>query len=225
MFPLRDINKAEKPPILTRILVVINITVFIYTLLNPNYEAIIGNYGFRPIYLYSMEHLETLFTSMFLHGGFEHIIGNMWFLWIFGDNVEDKLGRAQYMILYFLSGIFGSILFTLTSADPYIVAIGASGAVSGVLGAYLVLFPNARILTLIPIGYYFYRIVEIRAIYYIFIWFIMQALFASITLFTLVNLPVAYWAHIGGFIIGLIFGIIKRLGYNNKPLYQYLAND
>ena len=211
MFPLRDINKAESTPILTRLLVILNIAVFIYTLLSPNYEAIIETYGFRPIYLYTMTHLETMFTSMFLHGGFEHIIGNMWFLWIFGDNVEDKLGRPMFLTLYFLSGIFGSVLFSLTSINMNIVAIGASGAVSGILGAYLILFPNARILTLIPLGFYFYRIIEIRAVYYIFIWFIMQAVFASITIFALVNLQVAYWAHIGGFIIGLIFGVLKKI--------------
>jgi len=211
MFPLKDINKAEKSPILTRLLVVLNVTVFMYTLLSQNYEAIVETYGFKPIYLYKMTRLETMITSMFLHGGAEHLIGNMWFLWIFGDNVEDKLGRPAFLILYFMSGIFGSILFTITSVNPYIIAIGASGAVSGILGAYLVLFPNAKILTLIPLGYYFYRIVEIRAVFYIFIWFIMQAIFASITIVALIDLPVAYWAHIGGFIIGLIFGAIKRI--------------
>lgn len=211
MFPLKDINRAEKTPILTRLLVALNIMVFIYTLLSPDYKAIVETYGFRPVYLYRMTRLETLVTSMFLHGGVEHLIGNMWFLWIFGDNVEDRLGRPVFLILYFISGIFGSILFTLTSANPYIVAIGASGAVSGILGAYLVLFPNAKILTLIPLGYYFYRIIEVRAVFYIFIWFIMQAIFASITIVALIDLPIAYWAHIGGFIIGVIFGTIKRI--------------
>ncbi len=223
MFPLRDINRTEKTPIVTKLLVAINIIIFVYTLLSPNYEEIINIYGFRPIYLYTFQHLDTLLTSMFLHGGLEHIIGNMWFLWIFGDNVEDKLGKANYIILYLLSGIFGSILFTITSSDPYIVAIGASGAVSGVLGAYLILFPNARIITLVPLGYYFYRIIEIRAVYYIFIWFLLQAFFASVSLFALVNVRVAYWAHIGGFIIGLLFGLYGRArGLHLKYLDTYL---
>jgi len=223
MFPLRDINRTEKTPIVTKLLVAINIIIFVYTLLSPNYEEIINIYGFRPIYLYTLQHLDTLLTSMFLHGGLEHIIGNMWFLWIFGDNVEDKLGKANYIILYLLSGIFGSILFTLTSSNPYIVAIGASGAVSGVLGAYLILFPNARIVTLVPLGYYFYRIIEIRAVYYIFIWFLLQAFFASVSLFALVNVRVAYWAHIGGFIIGLLFGLYGRArGLHLKYLDTYL---
>ena len=217
MFPIKDINQTEKSPILTKLLVIINIIIFIYLAIQPNYQEIIDRFGFRPIYLYKMERIETIITSMFLHGGLEHVIGNMWFLWIFGDNIEDKFGRLKFLILYILSGAAGSILFSITAVNPYIVAIGASGAVSGILGAYLVLFPNAKILTIIPIGYYFFRIIEVKAIYYIFFWFILQAIFASITIISLINLPVAYWAHIGGFAVGLIAGIIYRI--SKSPQY------
>jgi len=151
--------------------------------------------------------LLPLFTCMFLHGGWGHIIGNMWFLWIFGDNVEDRLGHLRFLIFYLATGVLAScvhIAVTLAfSSDTLVPTIGASGAVSAVLGAYLVAFPHARIVTLVPIIFIF-TVIEIPASIYLFVWFFFQQLIPGVGGLGSAQ-GVAFWAHIGGFAAGCAY--------------------
>ena len=164
--------------------------------------------------------IPTLFTSMFVHADPLHIFGNMLYLHIFGDNVEDTLGRVRYIAFYFLSG-FGAIVLHIVSSiflgGLNIPVVGASGAISGLMGAYLVFFPKAKILTAV-MGYYFYRIIPIRAEYYIGFWFIYQLLWATLAplLSPFEPSSVAYWAHVGGFLAGLVVAFIAK---------RYLASE
>jgi len=160
-------------------------------------------------------------TSMFLHGGFLHILGNMWFLYIFGDNIEDGLGHIRYLIFYIFCGVAAGLVHLLTNWNSKIPTIGASGAISGVMGAYLLLYPRARILTLIPI-FLFFKFVELPAFIFLGYWLLLQLFSASLTPRNVGG--IAFWAHIGGFVAGLIFlkifDVIPRLGLSNG-LRQY----
>ncbi|MEO0105666.1 MAG: rhomboid family intramembrane serine protease [candidate division WOR-3 bacterium] len=205
MIPLRDDIPSLKRPIFVYLIVIINVLIFLYELtLGAYLKDFILEYGIIPVSIIKGEGLSTLFTGMFLHGNFIHILGNMLYLWVFGDNVEDIFGHFWFLVMYFLSGLAGSILHILRNPYSQDPMIGASGAISGVLGAYLVLFPNARILTLIPIGF-FLRIALVPAFLFLGIWILLQFLYSSI------GVPgVAWSAHIGGFIIGLIMGLFFR---------------
>ena len=150
-----------------------------------------------------------LLTSMFLHGSWMHLIGNMWFLWLFGDNVEDRLGRARFTVLYLASGVGAGLCQVMVNWDGLVPMIGASGAVAGVLGAYFVTYPHARVLTLVPFFYFFWPIVELPAIVFLGLWFLMQFFNATAAL----GAPgaeggVAWWAHVSGFLVG---GILMKL--------------
>jgi membrane associated rhomboid family serine protease len=151
-------------------------------------------------------------TSMFLHAGWLHLIGNMWYLWIFGDNVEDRLGHFTYLIFYLLCGLGAGIVHTIVNYDTGVPSIGASGAIAGVLGAYVVSYPFARVLTLIPI-FIFWQIIEIPALIVLGFWFVMQFLYGAAALASTSGNQggVAWWAHVGGFIIGIILvGLFPR---------------
>ncbi|MEM2928005.1 MAG: rhomboid family intramembrane serine protease [Nitrososphaerota archaeon] len=213
MFPLRDENPTRTKPFITWTIIIITVLVFIWQFQNNMNEEIIYNYGEIPILILKGEKLYTLITSIFLHGSILHIFGNMLYLFVFGDNVEDRFGHFKFLILYFLFGIAGSlthsiIAYTSDSTDLLIPAIGASGAISGILGAYIVLFPKARIISIVP-SYFFIRIARIPAIFFIGFWFILQFLYGVLSVTT----GVAYWAHIGGFISGFIIAIFYRLIY------------
>ncbi|MEO0088121.1 MAG: rhomboid family intramembrane serine protease [candidate division WOR-3 bacterium] len=205
MIPLRDDIPSLKRPIFVYLIVIINVLIFLYELtLGAYLEDFILEYGIIPVSIINGERFSTLFTGMFLHGNFVHILGNMLYLWVFGDNVEDVFGHFWFLVMYFLSGLAGSFLHILRNPYSQVPMIGASGAISGVLGAYLVLFPNARILTLIPIGL-FLRIALVPAFLFLGIWILLQFLYSSM------GIPgVAWSAHIGGFIIGLIMGLFFR---------------
>ena len=209
MLPLRDINKPVKSPIITRMLVIVNIVIFIATYFRPRrqFESIIWLFGVKPAYILRGKELYTLLTSMFLHGDLHHIIGNMIYLWIFGDNVEDRMGHLKFLIFYLSSGIIGSIVQSIFMPNSTMPMIGASGAISGVLGAYFILFPWARILTLV-LGFFIW-LIEIPAYYYLGFWFLLQLLYGTISLGGYIG-PVAYWAHIGGFIFGLLITFIFK---------------
>jgi len=180
--------------------------------LGLSFNSIVSNYGMIPAYIINGERLYTLFTSMFLHGGILHLFGNMLYLQVFGDNIEDNFGHGRYIFFYFLCGIaaaFTHILTTLYSDIPMggsslIPTIGASGAISGILGAYLVLYPRARILT--AVFYFWIYFARIPAIFFLGFWFILQ------WLYVLLNIAggVAYWAHIGGFVAGMILALLLR---------------
>ena len=148
-----------------------------------------------PNDLYRISPIGTIFTSMFMHGGWMHLIGNMLYLWIFADNIEDDLGTLNFVIFYFVSGIGAAMAQVLMDVNSQIPMIGASGAIGGVLGAYLINYPNARVLVLIPFGF-FSQLIKIRALYVLGFWFILQ--------FISTGGGVAYAAHIGGFVSGMI---------------------
>lgn len=203
MFPLKDENPTRTKPVLTLILIALNVSIFIYSYFSGLFDQIVNSYGMRPAEVLSGKQLHTLFTSMFLHGGFLHLIGNMWYLWIFGDNIEDICGRRRFLLFYLASGLVASLVHALSDPSSTIPTIGASGAISGVLGAYIVLYPRARVYTFI--GFF---LAMVPAVFVLGFWFILQVLYLAIGQVT----GVAYWVHIGGFIAGvlLIWPLKKR---------------
>jgi membrane associated rhomboid family serine protease len=223
MIPLKDMTPRSYVPVMTLLLIAINVIVFLYQIsLSPAHaEAFIRIYGLVPAKLklalagrhYSYaEALIPLFTSMFLHGGWLHIIGNMWFLWIFGAKVEDRMGPVVYLIFYFVCGIASGATQLIFSWGSSIPSIGASGAISAVLGAYVVFFPSSRILTLIPLFIIWFTW-QIPAIVFIGLWFIVQFLSGIGSL----NDPraaklggVAWWAHVGGFLMGMLLARLMK---------------
>lgn len=223
MIPLKDTTPRRSVPIVTLLLIAVNVVVFAYQILLPPAagEAFVRTYALVPSKIplalggrhYSLqEAFLPLFTSMFLHGGFLHILGNMWFLWIFGGNVEDRLGSFPYLIFYLVCGIGSGVSQLLFSWGSRIPSLGASGAISGVLGAYLVFFPGSRILTLIPLFIIFFT-ARIPAIIFIGLWFLGQFLSGVGSLGATNSGGIAWWAHIGGFLIGLVFaGIVASAG-------------
>lgn len=212
MFPLTDTIPSRRLPRVMWGIIALNTLVFLYELTLSPYalNRFFLTWGFVPRRLFlgtAVPHaLMTLFTSMFLHGGWLHFIGNMWFLYIFGDNVEDRMGSQRFLIFYLLSGVAAALLQGILSPASRVPLIGASGAISGVLGAYFLFYPYAGVITWVPLGFFLYTI-ELPAVLYLGLWFLMQ--FYS-GLFSLA-LPqgaqaggVAWWAHIGGFLFGLI---------------------
>ena len=168
--------------------------------------------GVGPVWLHQeVPYPFTVVSSMFMHGGWLHILGNMWFLWIFGDNVEDRLGHGRYLVFYLLCGAVAGIAQAVVSPDSYLPTIGASGAIAGVMGAYFVLYPHSKVLTLIPLIIIF-EIIEIPALYFLGFWFLMQ-LFSgawSIAHTTGSQGGVAFWAHIAGFLAGIAAVFVFR---------------
>jgi len=209
-FPLKDENPSDGKPMVTISLIVANTAIFIGCLAlgDSGYTAIIYQFGMIPAQLT----LYTPFTSMFLHGGFGHIIGNLWFLWIFGDNIESACGRKKFILFYILSGLFAGFLHFLLYPGSSIPTIGASGAIAGVLGAYLILYPKAKVLTLI--WFFIITTTRIPAVWFLGFWFVMQLFYGGIGVISEVSTGIAYWAHIGGFLAGAGLILILR---NNKP--------
>jgi membrane associated rhomboid family serine protease len=209
MIPLRDSQPSNSPPVITILLIAANALVFFYELsLDPfSRNHLIAVYGVVPDRLW----LPALASSMFLHGGWLHILGNMWFLWIFGDNVEDILGRAKYLFLYLACGLAAGLTHVLLNADSRMPTIGASGAVAGVMGAYLVKFPRARVLTLIPV-FVFLTTYELPAYVILAYWFIIQFFsgVGSVAYSHLAHGGVAWFAHVGGFLAGIILVYLLR---------------
>ena len=212
MIPLRDINPSRNLPVVNTLLIGINVVVFFLQMSQGNeMNRFVYTYGLVPA-RYSVSHVSAYFTPfqqafsflsfMFLHGGFLHLLGNMWSLYIFGDNVEDRLGPFRYLLFYLLCGLGSGLSHLLLNMNSTIPTIGASGAISGVMGAYLVLHPRSRILTLIPI-LIFPWFVEIPAFFFIGFWFVMQLLNAAGSHGG--GGGIAWWAHIGGFLFGIVF--------------------
>ncbi|MDE2484714.1 MAG: rhomboid family intramembrane serine protease [candidate division NC10 bacterium] len=215
MIPLRDNIPSDRTPVVTVGLIGVNVLVYL------NQLMLTPRAGVRFIYLYGLIPLEissgnllmphpvplyaTLLTSMFVHGGLFHLGGNMLYLWIFGDNVEDRMGRLKFLAFYLLSGLAAAAAQIWADPASKIPMIGASGAISGVLGAYLFLFPYARVLTLIPLGF-FYRIMEIPALVVLGFWIVVQVLNGVMTLGVQVG-GVAWLAHVGGFVAGIVMVI------------------
>ncbi|MBP1700266.1 MAG: rhomboid family intrarane serine protease, partial [Deltaproteobacteria bacterium] len=212
MIPIRDAIRSKNFPAVNVLIIVLNIIAFVWELLHgSNLNEIFYLYGIVPV-RYSNPEVAAHFTgfqqylpfltSMFLHGGFLHILMNIWFLYIFGDNIEDRLGHIRYLAFYLFCGIAAGLIHLFTNWNSNIPTIGASGAISGVMGAYLILYPRSRILTLIPI-IFFFQFVEIPAFIFLGFWILMQLFSAGLTPRNVGG--VAFWAHIGGFFAGLIF--------------------
>lgn len=206
MFPLYDTLRPRRFPLVNWVLIIANVLAFLYELQLGSAElsGVIETRGVIPSQLMSDLYSEwpTLFTSMFLHGGWLHVIGNMWILFIFGDNIEDRMGHARYLVFYLLCGLAAGFLQSYILPNSNLPLIGASGAIAGVLGAYLILFPGARVVSLVPILFIF-TMVELPAVIFLIFWFIMQ-LFSGLTSFAGASGGgIAWWAHVGGFLFGL----------------------
>ncbi len=223
MIPIKDNIRPRRFPLVNKTLIGINVLVFMYQVLLSSQEVqeLVFTFGVVPRHLTTLTPgdlilegfapLLPLFTATFLHGGWLHLVGNMLYLWVFGDNIEDCLGPLKYLLVYLIMGIvghFSHILFDPLSSVPL---IGASGAIAGVLGAYLILYPWAKVLTLLPLGIFF-TFVEIPAVIFLFLWFFIQLASGVAELVMSPEMQViAWWAHVGGFISGMILGAyIKR---------------
>jgi membrane associated rhomboid family serine protease len=220
MIPLRDKNPTQLVPFINVALIVANVAVFLYQVTSGEGVGLIfQRFAVIPADLsamYTQGHIQILtvgklFTSMFLHGGWLHLGGNMLYLWVFGDNIEDKLGHTRYFLFYVICGVISTVAHVLIEPQTTIPMVGASGAISGVLGAYLVLFPKARVLTVIPI-FVFLQFAELPAIVVLGLWFVLQFFngLASIGFQTAGAGGVAWWAHVGGFIAGIILILPMR---------------
>ena len=207
MIPLKDDNPTLNKPLVTYFIIVLCVLVFFMQLGSQSYKTgqLFYSYGLIPSVLMGHNQLPmdiyvvpaylTIFSSMFMHGGFMHIIGNMLYMWIFADNIEDDIGPKKFIIFYLLSGVGAAMAQVLMDTHSQVPMVGASGAIGGVLGAYLINHPKARVLVLIPFGF-FSQLIKIRALYVLGFWFILQ--------FISSGGGVAYAAHIGGFISGMI---------------------
>jgi len=219
MIPLRDRNPSGVFPAVTLALIAANVIMFLYEVhLGPGLMTFLEHHALIPaevtgsVRYHAIRYSDTVepfFTSMFLHGGWMHLILNMWFLWIFGDNVEDTLGAFRYLCFYFLCGLGAALTQFAIQPHSAVPMLGASGAIAGVLGAYAVLFPGARVVTLVPIVF-FLQIIEIPAIVILGYWFVLQILSGSLTALTPTQGGTAFWAHVGGFAAGAFLILLMR---------------
>ena len=213
MIPLKDDNPTSGKPLVTYFLIGICVVLFLAQLGSESYKTgqLFYSYGLIPSVLMGHDQLPsdlykvpasiTIFSSMFLHGGFMHLAGNMLYMWIFADNIEDNLGPTKFLIFYLISGVGAAMAQVLMDTHSQIPMVGASGAIGGVLGAYLINHPQARVLVLIPFGF-FSQLIKIRAIYVLGFWFVLQ--FVNSSMSSSNGGGVAYAAHIGGFVSGMI---------------------
>jgi membrane associated rhomboid family serine protease len=202
MFPLKDTQRSYSTPVVTVLLIVLNVIVFLYEVsLDPyTQNHFVAVWGLTP----ARFRLVDMLTSMFLHGGWMHLLGNMWFLWIFGDNIEDVLGHGKYAIFYIACGVAAAATHIFFNVDSRLPTVGASGAIAGVMGAYLVKFPRNRITTLIFFGFVFF--VDIPAVFMLGYWFLIQV-FSGVGTVGYTNVSqggTAWFAHIGGFVAGMV---------------------
>lgn len=212
MFPISDSIHSGKFPFFNLAIIAVTAYVFFLQLSSPDQDAFITQYALIPAFV-DFANTNTMLpfvTAMFLHGGFFHIISNMWFLWVFGDDVEGHLGSLPYLLLYFASGIAGNVAQYLLMPDSPIPMLGASGAVAGILGAYYVLFPHSKIKTLVLL-FGFITIMNISAPFMLGYWFLIQIVSGAMSLNALGETGgVAFFAHIGGFVSGVVFGKMFR---------------
>jgi membrane associated rhomboid family serine protease len=207
MIPLYDTARSRRVPIVTWLLIALNVLAFIYEigLRAPDLERLVRSLGLVPAQLMAGPQTEwtTIFTSMFLHGGWFHMLSNMWVLFIFGDNVEDRMGGGRYLMFYLLSGVAAGLLQSFVLPGSREPMIGASGAIAGVLGAYLVLFPRARVASLVPI-FFIFTVIRIPAPMFLMFWFVSQLFSGWLSLGGATGSGVAWWAHVGGFVFGIL---------------------
>jgi len=237
MIPIRDDQPRFSTPYVTYFIIALNLVVFFFELSvgaqsQRALNSLIGQFGVVPLHFdralagsgrYNLAGESiTILTSMFLHGGWLHVIGNMWFLWIFGDNIEDHVGHFPYLIFYLVSGFAASITHILLNYGSNVPSVGASGAIAGVMGAYFVLYPKARVLTLVPL-IIFFTFWWLPAWIFLGYWFLLQFLSGTATSIAVTSSGsggIAFWAHVGGFVAGIM--LIKVLP-ERKGRYRYAA--
>jgi membrane associated rhomboid family serine protease len=232
MIPIRDDIPSRGRPVVNVCLILVNALAFFYELaLGPDQlELFMRDYAVIPAHYFSAGYLDPLgfahaysigdliipvLTAMFLHGGWAHVGGNMLYLWIFGDNVEDRMGHGRFLVFYLLCGVIATAAHIVTNPSSTVPSLGASGAIAGVLGAYIVLYPRARVVTLVPI-FFFIQFIPIPAIIFLGIWFLQQFFYGALSLGvqSAQTGGVAWWAHIGGFAAGaLLVHFFKRKDY------------
>ena len=223
MIPLRDTIRSRRFPIVNVVLLIMNVAVFLWETLmgSAELEQFIMRFGLTPALFWQgagLDRFVPMFSSMFLHAGWWHLISNMLALYIFGDNVEDRLGHLGYLAFYLIAGLVAGGAQLVVSSRSLAPMVGASGAIAGILGAYLVLYPRARVVTLVPI-FYFLRVVQIPAVIYLGFWFVSQLFNGFLALGAMGAVQaggVAWWAHIGGFAFGLAIAGVLALGSRRR---------
>lgn len=228
MIPLRDSVPARTWPVVTYGLIGANVWVFLYEVtLGPDLDPFLRAWGFVPARYFLLaevpgawtERYLPLVTAMFLHAGWGHLLGNMVYLWIFGDNVEDRLGHVRYLAFYVLTGVGAGLVHAFLYPASTVPTVGASGAISGVLGGYFVLFPRARVLALVPLVFFYVEVVELPAVLYLGFWFLMQLLSGTFALLAGEAGGVAWWAHAGGFVVGMVLARLVRRRRSYPPVW------
>ena len=220
MIPLRDLNPSSTTPFVNYGLIIANVAVFLFetSLGRTGLNELIAALGLIPARVIAdiAHHRADVVTflpivsSMFLHGGWLHLLGNMLFLWIFGDNVEDQFGHFRYLVFYFLAGVGAASLQVYMNPASAMPMVGASGAIAGVLGAYILMFPTAKVVTLVPI-FFFFQILDLPAYLFLGLWFLMQAVSGLFSLRIAADAGgVAWWAHVGGFATGAVLVVLLR---------------
>jgi membrane associated rhomboid family serine protease len=209
MFPVSDVIPSRTTPVVTVGLIIANVLVFCYQLVLPpvGLQQFVATYAVVPAWFW----WPSLFTSEFLHSGWMHILWNMVYLWIFGDNVEDRLGHVPFLVFYLGAGAIAAVLQILFNPFSGVPMLGASGAIAAVMGAYFVLYPHSRVLTAIFVVIFF-DLIEIPAIFFLGIWFLLQLIsgVGSLGVSNAAGGGTAFWAHIGGFVVGVMVGLVLR---------------
>ena len=229
MIPVRDTIPHRHTPVVTWALIAVNVIVFLYELsLEPqDLERLFYLFGIVPARYTHPEWAQQIglpmddywpfLTCMFLHGGWGHVIGNMWTLWIFGDNVEDRMGPGRFLIFYLLMGVLAGATHWFTNAQSAVPTVGASGAIAGVLGAYFILFPRSQILVLLPI-FFFPFFFQLPAVTYLLFWFLSQVLSGTLAGLSASQVGgIAFWAHVGGFVAGVVLHRLFILPERERP--------
>lgn len=231
MIPIRDTIPSRSLPVATLGLIAINAVVFFFevSLDQESLQNLVYWFGIVPKRFtdpnfaaaqgYPLDDYWPFLTSMFLHGGFLHVLGNMWVLWIFGDNVEDRMGSAKFVVFYLLCGLIAGITHLATNLESTVPTVGASGAIAGVMGAYFLMFPSSRVVTLIPILFY-PLFVELPAVVFLGLWFLMQITSGWAALGDTEKVAgIAFWAHVGGFLSGMVLCFaFAESEQNRRPL-------
>jgi len=220
MIPIRDEIPTRRVPIVNYALIALNILVYIFqSMLGSQEAALVYEFALIPVQLtngVSLGDVTDIFTSMFMHAGLAHIGGNMLYLWIFGDNIEDRMGRGRYLMFYLIGGLVASLTHIITNPYSQIPTVGASGAIAAVLGAYLVLYPQSRVLTLVPLGF-FIRMTMLPAVVVLGLWFVLHFFSGIMSMGGPDVGGVAFWAHIGGFVAGVV--LAKLFAKPEEPDY------
>lgn len=213
MIPIKDNIPSRRFAFVNYGLIILNVLVFGLQLMQAaNLESFVNRYAFIPGQISSgldIGDILRIFTSMFMHGGWMHLVGNMLYLWIFGDNVEDALGHLGYLVFYLLAGFLAAFAHFFFNPQSVIPTVGASGAIAGVLGAYLVFYPSSRVYTFIPIGF-FSRLTLVPSFVVLGLWFVLQLFSGFLSIGAADQGGVAFWAHIGGFVFGLLIGLLFK---------------